>query len=187
VSIRGLSRWATRTGPDGALLTLDAQDRGKWDRELLADGVAALEHARRGPRGPLLLQAELAACHAVAPSFAATDWAAIVALYDDLLMVQDTPVVALNRAVAVAMAAGPEAALPVLDELTGHPVLAGSHRVWAVRADVNRRAGRQAAALADYDRALELAGNQAERRYLAQARREAAQASSGPLPAENPE
>jgi RNA polymerase sigma factor (sigma-70 family) len=168
-----LSRWATRTGPDGALLTLDLQDRGQWDRELIADGIAALERARGGPRGALLLQAELAGCHATARSFAATDWGAMVALYDELLAVQDTPVVALNRAVAVAMAAGPAAALPVLDELAGHPVLAGSHRVWAVRADVNRRAGCTAAALADYDRALELVKNQAERRYLAQARQQA--------------
>ena len=183
-----LSRWTTRTGPDGALLTLDAQDRGRWDRELIRDGVVALERARRGPRGPLLLQAELAACHATAPSFAATDWAAIVALYDELALLQDTPVVALNRAVAVAMAAGPAAALPALNELVSHPVLAGSHRVWAVRADVNRRAGRTAAALADYDQALELAGNQAERRYLAQARRDAAEAfAEGTLPAGNPE
>ena len=183
-----LSRWTTRTGPDGALLTLDAQDRGRWDRELIRDGVVALERARRGPRGPLLLQAELAACHATAPSFAATDWAAIVALYDELALLQDTPVVALNRAVAVAMAAGPAAALPALNELVSHPVLAGSHRVWAVRADVNRRAGRTAAALADYDQALELAGNQAERRYLAQARRDAAEAfAEDTLPAGNPE
>jgi RNA polymerase sigma-70 factor, ECF subfamily len=170
-----LSRWATRTGPDGALLTLDAQDRGQWDRELIADGIGSLERARAGPRGPLLLQAELAACHATAPSYAATDWAAILALYDELLGFQDTPVVALNRAVAVAMAAGPDAALPALDELAGHPALGGSHRVWAVRAEVNRRAGRgrTAAALADYDRALELVSNQAERRYLAEARRQA--------------
>ena len=168
-----LSRWATRTGPDGGLLTLDVQDRGRWDRKLIADGIAALERARGGPRGPLLLQAELAACHATAPSFAATDWGAMVALYDELLAVQDTPVVALNRAVAVAMAAGPEAALPALDELARHPVLAGSHRVWAVRADVNRRAGRTAAALADYDRALEQVKNRAERRYLARARQQA--------------
>src|SRR5260370_35040737 len=99
-----LSRWSTRTGPDGALLTLDVQDRSRWDRELIADGTAALGCARGGPRGPLLLQAELAACHATAPSFAATDWAAILALYDELLPRQDPPVVALNRAVAVAVA-----------------------------------------------------------------------------------
>ena len=188
-----LSRWATRSGPGGALLTLDAQDRGQWDGELIADGIGSLERARAGPRGPLLLQAELAACHATAPSYAATDWAAIVALYDELLGFQDTPVVALNRAVAVAMAAGPDAALPVLDELAGHPALAGSHRVWAVRAEVNRRAGRTAAARADYDRALELVANQAERRYLSEARRqvdEAARPGPGefaePLPAREP-
>jgi RNA polymerase sigma-70 factor, ECF subfamily len=139
--------------------------------------VACLSRARGGPRGPLLLQAELAACHATAPSFEATDWTAIVALYDELLAVQDTPVVALNRAVAVAMADGPAAALPVLDELARDPVLADSHRVWAVRADVNRRSGRLAAALADYDRALELAANQAERRYLTRARQQAEEAA----------
>ncbi len=110
-----------------------------------------------------------------------------MALYDELLAVQDTPVVALNRAVAVAMAAGPAAALPALDELAGDPVLAGSHRVRAVRADVNRRAGRMTAAIADYDRALELAGNQAERRFLARARRQAEEAVAGQLPAIEPE
>ena len=168
-----LSRWATRARPDGAPLTLDAQDRGQWDRELIDDGIRSLERVRGGPRGPLLLQAELAACHANARSFDATDWAAILALYDELLVIQDTPVVALNRAVAVAMTAGPTAALPVLDELAGEPALRGSHRVWAVRAEVNRRAGNTAVALADYDRALELVTNQPERRYLVQARRQA--------------
>jgi RNA polymerase sigma factor (sigma-70 family) len=171
-----LSRQAARTAPDGVLLTLEAQDRSQWDRELIADGIRSLERARGGLRGPLLLQAELAACHAIAPSFAATDWAAILALYDELLAIQDTPVVALNRAVAVAMTAGPAAALPALDELTGHPALASSHRVWAVRAELHRRAGHTAAALADYDRALDLVSNQAERHYLAQARRQAEEA-----------
>ena len=166
-----LSRWSTRAGPDGAPRTLDVQDRGAWDRELIADGVRALDRARRGGRGALLLQAELAACHATALSFAATDWARIVALYDELLAVQDTPVVALNRAVAIAMADGPAAGLPLLDQLAGDPALSSSHRVWAVRADLHRRAGQTAAALADYDRALELVSNQAERRYLADARR----------------
>jgi len=123
----------------------------------------------------MLLQAELAACHATAVSFAATDWATIVARYDELLALDDTPVVALNRAVAVAIVAGPAAALPVLDELVRHPALAGSHRVWAVRADVNRRAGHTAVALADYDRALDLVRNTAERRYLADARQKAEQ------------
>jgi RNA polymerase sigma factor (sigma-70 family) len=174
------SRWPTRAGPDGALLTLDAQDRAQWDRELIADGARALELARLGGRGPLLLQAELAGCHATAPTFAATDWSAIVALYDELLAVQETPVVALNRAVAVAMAAGPAAALPLLDKLAEDPALRGSHRVWAVRADLHRRAGEAWAALADYERALGLVTNEVERRYLATARH---LAEEEPMPA----
>ena len=161
-----LSRWATRAGPDGALLTLEAQDRDQWDRALIADGISALAQARAGGRSALLLQAELAACHATASSFAATDWQAIVKLYEELTSMQASPVVALNRAVAVAMADGPEAALPLLDQLADDPSLRDSHRVWAVRADLHQRAGDTAAALADYDRALELVSNQAERRYL---------------------
>jgi RNA polymerase sigma factor (sigma-70 family) len=171
-----LSRWVTRIGADGGLLTLEAQDRSLWDHELIADGIRALDRAGelgrdRGPqRGALLLQAGLAACHATAPTFAATDWAAILALYDELMAIQDTAVVALNRAVAVAMSAGPAAALPLLDELASDPALRDSHRVWAVRAQLHRRLGHTAAALADYDRALGLAGNDVERRYLAEAR-----------------
>ena len=182
-----LSRWSTRAGPDGALRTLDAQDRSHWDRELIVDGARALDRARRGARGALLLQAELAARHATAPSFAATDWAAIVALYDELLAIQDTPVVALNRAVAVAMADGPAAGLPLLDQLIGDPALSTSHRVWAVRADLHQRVGDTAAALADYDRALELVSNQAERRYLADARRLAKEPAMPPFRKSPPE
>ena len=167
-----LSRWATRIGPDGALLTMDAQDRGRWDRELIADGLAALDRARAGgDRGPLLLQAELAAAHATAPTFTETDWSAIVELYDELIAIQDTAFVALNRAVAVAMKDGPAAAMPLLDDLVGDQALRGSHRVWSVRADLHRRLGDTAAALADYDRALGLVGNDVERRYLADASR----------------
>jgi RNA polymerase sigma-70 factor, ECF subfamily len=166
-----LSRWATRTGPDGAILTLDAQDRARWNAGLIADGTAALGRARgHGQRGPLLLQAELAACHATAPTFEQTDWAAIVTLYDELARIQDTPVVSLNRAVAVAMRDGPAAGIALLDPLTREPVLAGSHRVWAVRADLHRRAGDHTRAADDYDRALHLVTNDAERRYLAAAR-----------------
>ncbi len=124
---------------------------------------------------------------ATAPSFAATDWAAIVALYDELLAIQDTPVVALNRAVAVAMADGPAAGLPLLDQLTGDPALSTSHRVWAVRADLHQRVGDTAAALADYDRALELVSNQAERRYLADARRLAKEPAMPPFRKSPPE
>jgi RNA polymerase sigma factor (sigma-70 family) len=173
-----LSRWSTRASADGALATLDMQDRSRWDGELIADGARALSRARGATstrRGPLLLQAELAACHATADSFDATDWGAIVALYDELLRIQDTPVVELNRAVAVAMDQGPAAALPVLDQLTGNPALHGSHRVWAVRADLHRRLANREAAIADYDRALELVTNEAERRYLADARRRLAE------------
>jgi RNA polymerase sigma-70 factor (ECF subfamily) len=169
-----LSRWDTRTSRDGLLLTLDAQDRSKWHRELIDDGAHALATARHGERGPLLLQAELACCHATAPTFAATDWAAILALYDELQAVQDTPVVALNRAVAVAMVSGPAAALPLLDKLTGDPALRHGHRVWAVRADLHQRLGDDVAALADYARALDLVSNDVERRYLARARQRAA-------------
>ena len=167
-----LSRLATRTGPDGALLTLEVQDRSRWDRGLIRDGTIALGRAQEfGARGPLLLQAELAQCHAAAPTFAETDWPAIVALYDELITLQNTAVVALNRAVAVAMAAGPAAALPLLGELAHDPALRGSHRVWSVRADLHRRLGDTAAALADYDRALGLVSNEVERQYLADARR----------------
>src|SRR5262249_4702461 len=167
---------------------LDVQDRALGDRGLTADGASALDGARatdrarregdgdgRGARGPLLLQAELAARHATAPSFAATDWPGMVALYDELLAAQDTPVVALNRAVSVAMADGPAAGLALLNRLVEDPALRGSHGVWAVRADLHQRAGDTTGALADYDRALELVSNQAERRYLAQARRLAGQ------------
>jgi RNA polymerase sigma-70 factor, ECF subfamily len=172
-----LSRWNTRTGESGELLTLDAQDRSQWDRALIDDGVHALAQARRGSRGPLLLQAELAACHATAPSSEATDWAAIVALYDELLAIEDSPVVALNRAVAVAMASGPAAALPLLEGLASDPALARSHRIWAVRADLHRRLGHTLAALDDYQRALELVRNDVERRYLTDAQARLASSS----------
>jgi RNA polymerase sigma-70 factor (ECF subfamily) len=168
-----LSRWSTRTGADGSLLTLDVQDRSRWDRDLIADGQAALRRAREvGVRGPLLLQAELAAAHATAPTYAATPWPAIVTLYDELIVLQDTPVVALNRAVAVAMASGPAAALPLLDQLVDDSALSGSHRIWSVRADLYRRLGDTAAALADYNRAISLASNDVERRYLTDARQQ---------------
>jgi RNA polymerase sigma factor (sigma-70 family) len=165
-----LSRWATRTDADGELLTLDAQDRGKWNRELISDGTRALSRARGGQRGPLLLQAELAACHATAPAFEETDWAAIVALYDELTAIQDTPVVALNRAVAISMLHGPGAGIAALSALTSDPALRSSHRVWAVRADLHRRLADNKAAIADYDKALHLVTNDAERRYLTAAR-----------------
>jgi len=166
-----LSRWTTRADADGTPITLDAQDRAEWNGELIADGVRSLGRARDGgQRGSMLLQAELAACHATAQTFDATDWSAIVALYDELTTIQDTPVVALNRAVAVAMRDGPAAGIAELDPLVSDPALSASHRVWAVRADLHRRLSDHAAAVADYDHALRLVNNDAERRYLAAAR-----------------
>jgi len=167
-----LSRWATRTDAEGLPLTLDAQDRAKWNEDLICDGVRALGRARdlSGHRGPLLVQAELAASHATARSFEETDWAAIIALYDELADLQDSPVVALNRAVAVAMQDGPAAGVAELDSLMNEPALRASHRIWAVRADLRRRLAETRAAIADYDRALELVSNDAERRYLVAAR-----------------
>jgi RNA polymerase sigma-70 factor (ECF subfamily) len=176
-----LSRWATRTNDDGDLLTLDVQDRRKWNAQLIGDGVSALERARAGSeRGPLLLQAELAACHATARAFEATEWAAIVGLYDELMTIQDTPVVALNRAVAVAMRDGPAAGIALLDHLVGDETLTDSHRVWSIRADLHGRIGNNCAAIADYDQALLRVANNAERRHLAAARRRLA----GGLPRE---
>lgn len=122
-----------------------------------------------------LLSFQLAASRACrvprhGPAFEQTRWDVIVGIYDELLEISGTPVVALNRAVAVAMLNGPAAALPLLDRLADDPALAGSHRVWAVRADLHRRLADAKAASADYDRALELVTNETERRYLAAAR-----------------
>ena len=162
------SRDPARTDASGNLVTLEDQDRTRWDRALIDEGLAAL--ARTGGDAPLVLQARLAACHATAPSFADTDWTAIVGCYDALLAQRPTGVLALNRAVAVAMAAGPRAALPLLDALVEDRALARSHRVFAVRADLLRRLGLAGRAAADYDRALALVDNDIERRYLTDAR-----------------
>jgi len=167
-----LSRWDTRTDAAGNLLTLDQQDRNRWDRAMIDDGLASLHEARRLARQPtrLLIEAELAACHAAAATFEDTDWQMIVDLYDQLMALDATPVVELNRAIAVAMRDGPAAALPTLDRLTGHPSLAKSHRVWAVRADLHRRLHDISSADEDYQRALQLVGNDVERAYLRRAR-----------------
>ena len=169
-----LSRLGTRTNEAGDLLTLDAQDRSKWNTALIGEGARALDRARvsgGAGRGPLLLQAELAACHATARTFDATDWAEIVRLYDELAAIQDTPVVALNLAVAIAMRDGPAAGIALLDDLVSDETLRTSHRVWSIRADLHARLGNALAAIADYDQALLLVTNAAEQRYLAAARR----------------
>jgi len=162
------SRDGARLDEAGNLVTLEHQDRGRWDRVLIGEGRHSL--ARADGDAPLVLQARLAGYHATAPSFADTDWAGILACYDALLAQGASAVLALNRAVAVAMADGPDRALPLLDALVAEPALARTHRVWSVRADLLRRLGEDRRAAADYDRALALVDNDVERRYLTDAR-----------------
>jgi RNA polymerase sigma-70 factor (ECF subfamily) len=161
------SRRVARTSPTGDIVLLDAQDRSLWDRELIAEGMALLERALATRAfGGYTLQAAIASVHAAAPSAAATDWAAIVHWYDALLGLEPTPVVELNRAVAVAMRDGPAVGLALVDELLERGVLADYHLAHAARADLCRRLGRISASRASYERALELAQLEPERRFL---------------------
>ena len=151
------ARRATRTD-DGVLVTLEHQDRSRWDRELIADGVAVLDQALAMRRsGPYQVQAAIAACHATAADAASTDWPQIAVLYAELARVAPSPVVELNRAVAVAMADGIPAGLALVDELEASGRLDGYHLLPATRADLLRRAGRVAEARTAYEQALELA------------------------------
>jgi RNA polymerase sigma-70 factor (ECF subfamily) len=164
------ARRDARTSPDGSLVLLADQDRSRWDGVAIAEGAALVERAlRRGRHGPYQLQAAIAAVHAHAPTPGDTDWVEIVGLYDALLRLAPTPVVALNRAVAVAELDGPAAALPLVD---GLDELAGYHHFHATRADLLRRLGRTAEAASAYERAIELTTNGAERRFLEGRRRE---------------
>jgi RNA polymerase sigma-70 factor, ECF subfamily len=157
------SRRATRTTPDGDLVLLADQDRGAWDRELIAEGQALVRRClRRGQPGPYQVQAAINAVHSDAPVAEATDWHQILALYDQLLALAPSPVVALNRAVAVAEVDGPEAALAEVDALD----LGGYHLLHAIRADLLRRLGRDAEAAVEYDAAIDLTDNEVERRFL---------------------
>jgi RNA polymerase sigma-70 factor, ECF subfamily len=168
------SRRAARTGGDGELVTLEEQDRGRWDRAEIAEGEQVLEGALRAGRpGPYQLQAVIAACHASAGKAADTDWQVIARVYGQLARIAPSPVVELNRAVAVGMADGPAAALALLDSLAASGTLAGYHLLPAARADMLRRLGRHAAAADAYAQALALAGTDAERRYLARRQAEA--------------
>jgi RNA polymerase sigma-70 factor (ECF subfamily) len=163
------SRRAARTSPSGDLILLHDQDRGKWDKRLIAEGVALVERALSSRRfGPYSLQAAISAVHAEAPEAAATDWAQIVALYDVLERLDPSPIVSLNRAVALAMRDGPAAALPLVEELLGKGGLHDYHLAHATRADLCRRLGRSADARASYERALSLARQEPERRFLTQ-------------------
>ncbi|GLW97819.1 RNA polymerase sigma factor [Microtetraspora sp. NBRC 16547] len=161
------ARRAARTGPDGELVLLEDQDRGRWDRTMIAEGLTLVAAALTGgPPGPYGVQAAIAALHDEAADLATTDWPQIVALYDVLVSLTPSPVIALNRAVAVAMCDGPEAGLALLDELAGEEPLRDYHPYHAARADLLRRLGRLAEASTAYRRALELAGTEPERAHL---------------------
>ncbi|MFF4705618.1 RNA polymerase sigma factor [Streptomyces sp. NPDC001288] len=161
------ARRDTRVDAAGDLVTLEDQDRSAWDRAEIDEGTALLEGAlRRGRPGPYQIQAAVAACHATAATAADTDWADIAGLYGELQRYVPSPVVRLNRAVAVGMAEGGEAGLALVAELEAEGDLAGYHLLPATRADLLRRMGRGGEAAAAYERALELVENAAERRFL---------------------
>lgn len=162
------SRLRARIGPGGEPVLLLDQDRSRWDPLLIVRGRRALERAEALPRplGPYGLQAAIAACHGAALSAEETDWVRIAALYEALAGIAPSPVVEVNRAVAVGMAFGPAAGLELLDAVAGEPALAGYHLLPSVRGDLLARAGRGEEARAEFRRAAELAGNEAERRLL---------------------
>jgi RNA polymerase sigma-70 factor (ECF subfamily) len=161
------SRRAARTSPDGDLILLEDQDRSLWDRERITEARTLIEQALASRRfGVYTIQAAIAAVHAVAPTAAATDWAQIVALYDVLVRAEPSPVVALNRAVAVAMRDGPLAGLELIDAILAGGELADYHLAHAARADLCRRLGRTAEARDAYHRALALTRQEPQRRFL---------------------
>ncbi|MEV6960305.1 RNA polymerase sigma factor [Streptomyces sp. NPDC051207] len=161
------ARRDARTGPGGELMLLEDQDRGRWDRTMIEEGLALVPPALTGgPPGPYGVQAAIAALHDEAADLASTDWPQIVALYDVLLALTPSPVVALNRAAAVAMRDGPEAGLALLDALAGEERLRGHHPYPAARADLLQRLGRLPEAAEAYRQALTLAGTEPERVHL---------------------
>jgi RNA polymerase sigma-70 factor (ECF subfamily) len=167
------SRREARTGPGGELVLLEEQDRSRWDRREIETGIGLLERATsRGLAGPYVLQAAIAAEHARAESPEATDWPRIASLYSLLARAQPSPVVELNRAVAVAMAEGPERGLELLDDPELRDSLSGYHLFWSAKADLLIRAGRREEAAEAYARALDLVTNPVERRFLEERARE---------------
>ena len=161
------SRRLARATPDGELVLLDDQDRSLWSREQIAEGLERVRRALASRRfGPFGVQAAIAAVHAAAPTAAATDWGEIVALYDVLVRLEPSPVIELNRAVAVAMRDGPGAGLALIDAILERGELGSYRFAHAARADLCRRLGRTADARAAYERALELAQQESERRFL---------------------
>ena len=167
------SRRAARSTPDGELVLLADQDRSLWDRALMAEGISLVEHAISSRRfGPYTLQSAIAAVHAEASSADATDWAQIVGLYDVLTRADPSPVIELNRAAAVAMRDGPAAGLAIIDDILARGDLDGYHLAHSARADLCRRLGRMDEARAAYERALALARQEPERRFLERRLRE---------------
>jgi RNA polymerase sigma-70 factor (ECF subfamily) len=161
------ARSATRISERGELALLEDQDRSRWDRGAITEGAALVQEALRARTpGRFALMAAIAAVHASAASFEATNWAQIVALYDRLATVWPSPVVALNRAAAIGLADGPAAGLLALDQLSGEPALAGYRYFAAARADFLRRLGRGGEAGEAYRQALALTGNEVERQFL---------------------
>jgi RNA polymerase sigma-70 factor (ECF subfamily) len=161
------SRRAARTSPAGELILLENQDRSLWNREQIAEGVALVEKALSSRRfGAYTLQATIAAVHAEAESVAAIDWRQIVALYNQLVRVQPSPVVHLNRAVAIAMRDGPEAGLKHIDAVLAHGELANYYLAHSARADMYRRLGRTAEARSSYEKALALTQQEPERKFM---------------------
>src|SRR3984885_3518992 len=161
------SRCAARTSPAGELILLENQDRSLWNRGQIAEGLRLLEKALRSRRfGSYTLQAAIAAVHAEAESVAATDWRQIVALYNQLVRIQPSPVVRLNRAVAIAMCEGPEAGLTHLDAVLEQGELANYYLAHSARADMCRRLGRTAEARSSYEKALALTEQEPERQFL---------------------
>ena len=162
------SRSAARTGPSGEPVPLHQQNRGRWDQLLIRRGFTAMLRAREvgGPPGPYVLQAAIAVCHAQARTAEETDWAQIAALYDALAHLLPTPVVQLNRAVAVGMARGPQAGLALVDSLTIDPTMQNYHLLPGVRGDLLARLGRYDEARVEFERAASLTGNAAERAFL---------------------
>ncbi|MFJ8188433.1 RNA polymerase sigma factor [Streptomyces sp. NPDC096094] len=169
------SRTAARTGPDGAPVLLEDQNRRRWNRMLITRGITALDRARTtssGAPGPYVLQAAIAACHATAYTYEETDWPRIATLYGLLAARAPSPVVELNRAVAVSMAEGPAPALTLVDALAAEPALRDYHLLPSVRGDLLLRLGRGAEARAEFERAASLARNERERELLKRRARE---------------
>jgi RNA polymerase sigma factor (sigma-70 family) len=176
------SRSAARVGPSGEAILLFAQNRARWDQLLIRRGLAALERAEKlsGTLGPYALQAAIAACHARARTSAETDWPRMVEVYEKLATLTPSPVVELNRAVAVAMALGPQAGLDLVDALTAEPSLRAYHLLPSVRGDFLVKLGRFAEAQAEFERAASLTKNARERELLSDRARSSAEASARP-------